>query len=86
LVSQSFQLAPAPGKGKEPQIRVEAPNEIIGKRATYQGILVQWKKADKPWQLLNPFAPARYGQGDANLTLDAMTGKPKGFTLFSVRF
>ena len=63
-----------------------APNEVVGRRVVYRGILVQLKKADKPWQLLNPFAPARYGRGDENLTRDPITDKPRGFAVFSLKF
>jgi hypothetical protein len=35
----------------------------LRKKATYDGVLVQITKADNPLQLINPFAPARYGSG-----------------------
>jgi hypothetical protein len=74
-------------KDRKPKLQTNAaPNEIIGRKRVYRGVLVQWAKTDKPLQLFNPFAPARYGRGDQNLTRDPFTGKAQGFTLFSVDF
>jgi hypothetical protein len=30
----------------------------------------------KPWQLLNPAAPASYGNGEQNVSTDTVTGTP----------
>ena len=38
-------------------------NELTWGQHTYSGIVVQVLKAESPLQLLNPFAPSRYGSG-----------------------
>jgi len=53
---------------------------------TYGGVLAQASSMDQPLQLLNPLAPARYGDGSQNLAVDPLTGKPQGVTLFSISF
>lgn len=59
---------------------------LISKQISYSGALVQVYKADNPLQLINPFAPAKYGSGYANLSIDPITRKPQGIALFSVNF
>jgi hypothetical protein len=41
-------------------------------------------KAKDAYQLINPFAPARYGNGEENMPKDPSTGKPAGIALFAV--
>jgi hypothetical protein len=62
------------------------PNEIKGPRTTYSGIAVQLFKTDNPLQLINPFAPARYGPAEQNIVRDPLTKKSVGFKLFSIEF
>ncbi|MBE7503708.1 MAG: hypothetical protein HS113_26145 [Verrucomicrobiales bacterium] len=40
---------------------------------------------DQPLQLLNPLAPASYGDGTRNLSVHPTTGRVEGVTLFSLR-
>jgi hypothetical protein len=40
---------------------------------------------DQPLQLLNPLAPASYGDGTRNLSVHPTTGRAQGVTLFSFR-
>jgi hypothetical protein len=61
-------------------------NQIVRKQITYSGALVQVYKADNPLQLINPFAPASYGSGHANLSIDPVTKKPGGIALLSINF
>ena len=70
-------------------IPIAAPqgtNQIIRKQITYSGALVQVYKSDSRWQLINPFAPASYGSGHANLSTDPVTRKPAGIALLSINF
>ena|ERR1700677_4844621 len=64
------------------------PNEIAGMRpdVTYSGILIQATKTDNPLQLINPFAPASYGNGADNLDRDIITGKDTGLKFFSINY
>ena len=56
------------------------------KRLRYSGALVDLSKSNRPLQLLNPFAPAKFGSGLNNLVIDSTTAKTKGIALFSVRY
>ena len=62
------------------------PAPGLRKKATYDGVLVQITKADNPFQLINPFAPARYGSGFSNLRIDPMTGRAQGIALLSIGY
>ena len=61
-------------------------NQIVRKQITYSGALVQLYKTDSPLQLISPFAPASYGSGHANLSIDPVTRKPGGIALLSINF
>ena len=39
-----------------------------------------------PLQLINPFAPAKYGEGIDRVVYDPITGEPRGVTLFGLRW
>jgi hypothetical protein len=69
-----------------PIVPPRGTNQIVRKQITYSGALVQVYKTDNPLQLINPFAPASYGSGYANLSIDLITKKPQGIALFSVNF
>ena len=58
----------------------------LRKKATYSGVLVQLTKTDNPLQLINPFAPARYGSGFSNLSIDPVTGRSQGISLLAIRY
>jgi hypothetical protein len=68
------------------EIQPTPPNQVISGNLVYEGILVQTVKTDNPLQLINPLAPARYGNGQDNLDLDPITGGVTGLKLFSVGF
>ena len=40
------------------------------------GIVKQIFDVEKPWQLLNPAAPASYGTGEQNVSKDTVAGTP----------
>lgn len=53
---------------------------------TYEGALVRATRAGQPWQAINPFAPAEFGQGYDNVSRDPHTRQPTGIILVSARF
>ena len=84
---QTFEEATPEKKEKiVPLQKVEAPNEIKGRRIIYSGIVSQMVKTRTPWQLINPLASKVYGEGDQNQTLDPYSDKPNGLKLFSIKF
>ena len=62
------------------------PNEIIGKRFKFSGVLVQAAKTDNLLQLFNPLAPVEYGDADDNLLHDPISSAPAGIKLFAIQF
>jgi len=72
----------------QPPARAAAPpaKRFLGKPATFGGLAVQLAKTDKPLQLFNPLAPARYGDGSQNVDRHPRTGRVQGFRLFSISF
>lgn len=86
-LSQTFEeTVPRERKEVTPTLKPEAPNQITGRRGTYKGVFVQMVKSRAPWQLINPFAPSSYGEGNHNYTTDPSTEKPDGLKLFSIEF
>jgi hypothetical protein len=60
------------------------PNEVVIGRTTYSGIAVQLLKTDNPLQLIDPFAPPKYGSPGDNVMPDtfpagAANGPPDSF-------
>ena len=66
LMAQDF-VAP---KGRERQITTQTP-EL---KPEVDGIVKQIFDVEKPWQLLNPAAPASYGNGEKNVSKDSSVG------------
>ena len=50
------------------------------------GAVIKAAKADNPLQLVNPLAPARYGYGEASLSLEPITRETRGIILFNLSF
>lgn len=61
-------------------------NEVKINGRTYGGILVELAKTGKPFELINPWAPAEYGSPEDNIARDANTGRVLGWKLFSIQF
>lgn len=59
---------------------------VLGVNLEYTGVLPELKRAEQPWQLLNPFAPSSYGYGYDTLSFNPGTGRAPGFILFAIRF
>ncbi|MFZ9964264.1 MAG: hypothetical protein ACO3GO_03560 [Terrimicrobiaceae bacterium] len=74
-ISQDF-VAPA---GIQREITAEAP-EL---KPTIDGIVMQ-VFTDKPWQAVNPAAPASYGTGEKNVSKDISAGTPFAATGLTV--
>jgi hypothetical protein len=97
-ISLGAQLAPTGQDFKTPLSRTPnattvlisplKPNEVAGSRPdiTYSGVIVQAVKTDNPFQLINPFAPARYGNGADNVHHDIITGRENGLNFFSIGY
>jgi hypothetical protein len=68
VYSQEF-IAPEPGR------REIVPVEPSQRGASIEGI-VKEVFTKKPWQLVNPAAPARYGTGQRMISKDFSTGTP----------
>jgi hypothetical protein len=66
-MAQDFVATEAP----EQEITAEAPDL----RPTIDGIVAQIFSS-KPWQAVNPVAPAEYGTGEKNVTKDIAGGTP----------
>lgn len=62
------------------------PNEIVKGDVAYSGIVVNLFTTDSLPELLNPFAPAKYGSAEDNTLRDSVTERAFGWKLFSIRF
>ena len=62
------------------------PNEIVKGNFAYSGIAVAAFKTDNPLQLINPFAPPRYGSGEDHVLRDLKTDRVSGWKLFQIGF
>ncbi|MCX6902802.1 MAG: hypothetical protein NTW03_04870 [Verrucomicrobia bacterium] len=41
---------------------------------------------NNPLQIINPLAPAQYGEGEANTIRNIITGRPEGLKLLGISF
>ncbi len=62
------------------------PNEMLSGNVNYSGIAVEVLKTGNPLQLINPFAPAKYGSPEDNVLRDGITKKVLGWKIFSFSF
>mgnify|MGYP006928174548 CR=1 FL=1 len=69
LPAQEF-IAPAPVRE---EIRT---GEISDTRPTIDGIVKEIFVTKKPWQLINPAAPKKYGTGEKNISKDTGPATP----------
>jgi len=73
---ESAQLRPEP---KAPAYTQPSP--------AIQGIVAQAVRTSQPWQLVNPLAPKKYGNGEEDVSRNPNApGKPKGFILFALNW
>jgi hypothetical protein len=66
-------------------VRKPAPSPPIY-RENVQGVIPRATRGGNPLQMLNPFAPAKYGTAAQSVVLDPDTGKWKGIKLFEILF
>lgn len=64
----------------------EKPNEILKGKLSYSGSAVEIIKTKRPWQMLNPLAPAQYGSAEDNVARDPINGRVRGLKVFQIRF
>ncbi|MBI3414198.1 MAG: hypothetical protein HY043_02580 [Verrucomicrobia bacterium] len=84
-VSNQTQI-PAKKKSAPALLAPDSPAlRAVPRKVIFGGALVRLAKTDKPLQLINPFAPARYGSGLNDLVVDPATGKALGISLLSIR-
>lgn len=56
-------------------------------KPTIEGIVAEVFRSGQPWQLVNPLAPKRFGDGRNTTSWDPENpGKPKGFIVFALDF
>jgi hypothetical protein len=54
---------------------------------TVSGVIPRAIRGGNPLQMLNPFAPAKYGTAEENVSLDPdVPGKANGINFFSISF
>lgn len=64
----------------------QVANPTVGTTFFLGGTFVTLAKRPNPWQMLNPFAPARYGDGTDHVSVHPYTGAAEGTILFSIGF
>jgi hypothetical protein len=83
-------LSPAdvPGERLEMMARFQATtiSRVLGVNLDVDGVLPRALRADYPLHLLNPLAPAEYGSGFENLSIDPVTHRANGIVFLSIRF
>ena len=69
------------------ELRTPKPNNVIQSKKhpgiEYSGMLVQVVR-NNPLQLINPFAPAKYGDGEVNIVRNPATRKAEGLKVFQI--
>ncbi len=82
LAAQDF-IAP------DQPLREVVPEEIIESKPTIEGIVKEIFETRKPWQMVNPAAPASYGSGQKMVSKDFGPGTPyksSGWILFGIEW
>ncbi len=69
-----------------PVPRKAAPNRIIGRKTNVSGVLPLLAKARHPFHVLNPAAPAEYGDGRQNVARNVITGEAEGIVVLAIEF
>lgn len=75
-------VAPRPARPKVETTPVEKPSSF-----DISGVVAQAFKMKRPLQMVNPLAPARYGDGSESVSWDPdKPEKPKGIILFGIQW
>ena len=61
-------------------------SRILGLNLQADGALPQLLRADNPLHLINPFAPASYGNGFDNVSYDPRTRRGEGVAFLRIKF
>lgn len=61
-------------------------NRLFGVNMHTTGALPMALKARNPLHLINPLAPAEYGNGFDNVTVDLQSGQAEGISIFGIKF
>ena len=73
-------------RAQEVKPRSSSPSKVTRGKITYSGTAVQAVRTRQPLQLVNPAAPARYGDGYLHLVTGPTTSWASGWKLFSLSF
>jgi len=85
------EAAAQPGTLYRPKLELSPlqPNNVVRSERfphlEYSGISVQALRHN-PLQLINPFAPVQYGDGEANTVHNVLTGQPVGLKVLGIHF
>jgi hypothetical protein len=90
-LAQNVPVERAPGKAgsivaPKMELRLNRPAKTAPPGVKLSSPLVEAMREGSIWQWVNPFAPARYGDGWANVSFDPVTGRGQGVKLVSIRF
>ena len=85
-VSSELEFSYGEYKNQIREVRPQKPNEIKIFSTIYSGIAVHLYKTAQPAQMINPLAPAKYGDGEQNVVRDPITGEAMGLKMFAVNF
>lgn len=87
-VTTEAEVKPAPSYSPRLELGAPQANSVQSEKypgVEYSGILVQAGRSN-PLQLINPFAPALYGDSEANVLRDLVTRKVEGLKLWQISF
>ena len=87
-VTTEAETKPAPSYSRGLELGAPKLNSVQSEKYAgieYSGILVQAVRSN-PLQLINPFAPAKYGDGEANILRHLVTRKVEGLKLWQISF
>lgn len=83
LVEAADDATRLPPLTRVPAMEKPSPAPLTPTR--YGGLFGQALASERPWQLLNPLAPPEYGDGTQNLSVNPVTSRAEGLTLFSIQ-
>jgi hypothetical protein len=87
-VTTEAEAKPAPSYSPRLELGAPQANSVQSDKypgVEYSGILVQALRSN-PLQLINPFAPAKYGDGEANILRHLRTREVEGLKLWQISF
>jgi hypothetical protein len=83
---QELELQVTQAAEKSVVFQSEMMRRVFGLQVELGGSIPHAFRSGQPWQLINPFAPAQFGDGNDNVSVDPQTGQPTGFHLLDIRF